>query len=94
MPDCKAPSARFHLLIKPTRNGIPAIPSEAIVKQHIVIGIFLPIPYISLILLRCVLTIITPAHIKSVIFMTAWATRCRYAPLILSGDSSAAPKTI
>src|SRR3989304_474866 len=48
LPASALPRARYHLLEKPASGGIPIMDKDAIAKDAMVQGIFLPIPLSSL----------------------------------------------
>ena len=80
-PDSIAPSARYHLLMKPESGGIPTSARPATVKHRIVAGMIRPIPFSSETDFFPVCTIIAPAHKKRRFLMTEWNTTCIKAPV-------------
>ena len=70
----KAEVAMSHFEVKPPVGGIPIRAIDANVKDHIVIGICLPIPFNSSTLVFPVLKMIAPAVKNRHVLTAAWTT--------------------
>jgi hypothetical protein len=93
-PASRVPDKRYHLLQVPPKGGNPIILKEAMKNAVIVIGIWRPIPYISLISVLCRETIMAPAQKNKVIFPNACKAMWRLAPTIPSPLAREAPRII
>ena len=75
-----APSAMYHLEIKPPSGGMPTSEIAQMVNSVMVMGMRLPRPCISSTLVMPVLKMMAPAHRNRASLVSAWKTICSIAP--------------
>jgi CheY-like chemotaxis protein len=92
LPMLSAPSAKYHLLMKPPVGGMPIRPRDTMVNITITFGMILPMPVSSSARVLPVSWMIAPADINRVFLMKEWLAMCSSAPVKPSGESVDTPK--